>query len=190
MSRRFASQSLVVLSFALAGCSSTAERSTDASPDVASAPAQAPTAKPTPPPEASQFDFWVGEWEVVTTAGDKPAGRSRIEKILDGWVIQENWTSASASSGKSFNTYDPRTRRWRQHWVDDSGTVTDYVDGVFKDGSLRFEASSIDPDGSKKQRTMTFFDQGPDRVRQLGEVSADGGKTWQVEFDLTYRRLA
>ena len=35
---------------------------------------------------------------------------------------------------------------------------------------------------------MTFFNQSPNQVRQLGHVSTDGGKTWTVSFDLTYVR--
>ena len=40
-----------------------------------------------------QFDFWVGEWDVVTAEGANPAGTSKIELILGDCVIQENWTS-------------------------------------------------------------------------------------------------
>ena len=37
---------------------------------------------------------------------------------------------------------------------------------------------------------MTFFNQGKDQVRQLGEQSADEGKTWTTAYDLTYTRRA
>ena len=177
MTSRSTTRFLALVVLTLAGCAAAPSSST------ATAVAQL-----RPPPEATQFDFWIGEWNVKSTKGDQPAGRSVITKILGGWVIEENWTSASGSSGKSFNTYSPLARRWRQHWVDDSGTVTDYGDGVFEDGHLRFTSNSPDPDGSRKLRTMTFFDLDPERVRQLGEVSIDGGASWQVEFDLTYYR--
>ena len=45
--------------------------------------------------------------------------------------------------------------------------------------------------GSVRRRNkvrMTFFNQGPNQVRQLGHISTDGGKTWTVTFDLTYVR--
>jgi tetratricopeptide (TPR) repeat protein len=38
-----------------------------------------------------QFDFWIGEWDVVTAEGANPAGTSKIELILGDCVIQENW---------------------------------------------------------------------------------------------------
>ena len=43
--------------------------------------------------ENRQFDFWVGEWNVVSTAGGHPQGSSHIEKELGDCVIWENWKS-------------------------------------------------------------------------------------------------
>src|SRR5690348_2560900 len=37
--------------------------------------------------ENREFDFWVGEWEVVPTAGGLPQGASHIEKELGNCVI-------------------------------------------------------------------------------------------------------
>ena len=44
------------------------------------------------------------------------------------------------------------------------------------------------PDGKKNKGRFTFFNQGPDQVRQLNEISADEGKTWQTVYDFTYIR--
>ena len=35
---------------------------------------------------------------------------------------------------------------------------------------------------------MTFYNLGPDKVRQHGETSNNNGKTWTTSFDLEYRR--
>src|SRR6267143_178023 len=66
--------------------------------------------------ENRQFDFWLGEWRVVTTQGETPAGESKIELILGDCVIQENWTSAGniGYSGKSYNIYNTALKRWEQ----------------------------------------------------------------------------
>ena len=45
-----------------------------------------------------QFDFWVGEWDVVDTRG-QPAGVNRIEKTLNGCALHETWTSAGLARG-------------------------------------------------------------------------------------------
>ena len=37
---------------------------------------------------------------------------------------------------------------------------------------------------------LTFFNLGPDKVRQFDERTTDKGKTWTVGYDLTYTRKA
>jgi hypothetical protein len=140
-------------------------------------------------PKFRQFDFWVGEWDVQPTGPNRtPLGTgatSVIEKQLEGCVIQENWLPAGGTTGKSFNTYNRITSQWEQYYVDQSGRITHYK-GAFKDdGNLYFEADQF---GGKSKVRMTFFNQGPNQVRQLGHISNDGGKTWTVSFDLTYVR--
>jgi len=140
-------------------------------------------------PRFRQFDFWVGEWDVQPTGSSRtPLGTgatSVIEKQLEGCVIQENWLPPGGTTGKSFNIYNRITSQWEQYYVDQSGRITHYK-GAFKDdGHLYFEADQF---GGKSKVRMTFFNQGPNQVRQLGHISNDGGKTWTVSFDLTYVR--
>lgn len=48
--------------------------------------------------------------------------------------------------------------------------------------------AETDEGGKKATRHLQFFNQGPDRVRQFGQRSEDGGKTWPVEYDFIYLR--
>jgi hypothetical protein len=141
-------------------------------------------------PEARQLDFWIGDWTV--TANGSPAGESHVEKILNECVIFENWTGARGLSGKSFNIWDGTHKEWRQTWVDTSGSLLEFH-GAFADRRMRFVAEAIQPgpDGQPQNTTqrMTFFDQ-EGTVRQLGEQSLDGGRTWSVSYDLLYTRKA
>jgi Tfp pilus assembly protein PilF len=138
-------------------------------------------------PEARQFDFWLGEWDVKNTLGQQ-AGQSSIQLILGQCVLLENWTNAGGGSGKSFNVFNRQTRQWHQTWVDDQGSFTEYKQGEYKDGKLSFLAEQAGPNGQKQWQRMTFFNLSPERVRQLGETSSDDGKTWQISFDLLYQR--
>ncbi|HET7029069.1 MAG TPA: tetratricopeptide repeat protein [Candidatus Limnocylindrales bacterium] len=135
-------------------------------------------------PAFRAFDFWVGSWEARTEDGVLQ-GHNRIEVVLGGAAIVERWTGATGYTGTSLNRYDRRTGAWRQTWVDDTGGIVEFVDGVAADGRVVFHAR--DADGSR--RRLTFEDRGPEAFRQLSEGSPDDGLTWTVEYDFRYRRL-
>ena len=141
-------------------------------------------------PENRQFDFWLGEWSVVTSHGETPAGDSRIELILGDCVVQENWTSAGnvGYSGKSYNIYNGALKRWEQYWVDNAGGNIFFYGGL-KNGMMDYWTDEIpQPDGKKLKRHLQFIKMGADKVRQFSQGSDDGGKTWFVEYDFTYNR--
>jgi hypothetical protein len=141
-------------------------------------------------PEARQFDFWLGEWEVRPNGGQGVAGHSRVEKILSSCVLLENWTGTNGWSGKSFNIYDATEGRWHQTWVDQSGTLTHFLDGQWRDGALHFRSAPRMQGGQRTELRLTFHDLGPGRVRQHGQRSTDGGLTWQDQYDFIYERPA
>ena len=149
--------------------------------------ARAQTVPPAPPPPACQtaeyrqFDFWLGEWEVFLPGGKK-AGDSRIESIAAGCALLENWSGNGGFSGKSLNSYDSEDKRWHQSWVDSSGSRLELV-GSYADKRMVLSSAP----GSTVQRiAWSVNDDGS--VRQLWESSADGGKTWAVQFDGKYVR--
>jgi hypothetical protein len=140
-------------------------------------------------PQYREFDFWVGDWDVYAPNGTK-AGTSKVEKILSGCVILENWTSVSAADGKSFNKYNPDLARWEQYWVGEGGDTT-YFHGKLEGKNMVYTTDPIAGDnGISTVRRLTFFNLDPNTVRQFGEISQDGGKTFNTEYDLKYRRRA
>jgi len=154
---------------------------------VSPAAAQEPAPTPCAEPERRALDFWLGEWDVFNPQGQK-AGVNRVEKILNGCALLENWTGSRGGSGKSLNFFNLSTRRWEQLWVADAGGVIKYT-GDFKDGAMRFDQGEhIRPDGARRRSRMTLTPLDAARVRQLIEQSSDDGKTWTVWFDATYVR--
>lgn len=133
-----------------------------------------------------QFDFWIGSWRVVDADGHE-MGTNRIEKLLNGCVLQENWSGARGGSGKSFNYYDPEAGEWRQLWVNASGGHITY-EGGFSNGAMRFRGTMVAPDGTATPSRMTFTPLPDGRVRQVIEGSRDGGKTWRKGFEGFYVR--
>lgn len=160
-------------------------------PAAAQNPQQPPTPCPTRP-EARQFDFWVGDWEV--TAWQQPPGpnmrvlgTSRIELLLEQCLVMEHWTSGNGRGGKSMNFWDINRKKWRQVWVADVGGSLDY-EGEFRDGAMRFDGWTLAPNGGRVLQKLTFFAVARDTVRQLFETSADSGRTWKPGFDGRYVR--
>jgi hypothetical protein len=140
-----------------------------------------------------QFDFWLGDWEVFAKNGNK-AGDSRITLILDSCIVLEEWESAAVNrgiryAGKSFNTYNRQSRQWQQTWVDNVGGATEYLKGERTGGKMVFETN---PFWFSKDtlaiRRLSFYELGPEKVRQHGEISKDKGVSWNTEYDLEYRR--
>jgi hypothetical protein len=143
-------------------------------------------------PEAKQFDFWIGQWDVTPWAAPSPAsaqqrGTNDVHPILEHCVISENWRGGRGGEGKSYNFYDTNVHKWRQIWIADSGGSLDYT-GEFRDGAMRFVGWNLDASGKRQEQKLTFFAIAPDTVRQLFEASTDGGKTWTPTFDGRYVR--
>ncbi len=141
-------------------------------------------------PENRQFDFWLGEWNVVVSGTDAPqVGTSKIESILNQCVVLENWTSARPPyAGKSFNIYNTNLKRWEQYWVDNTGGNI-FFHGNLQNGVMDYWTDDItQADGKLLRRHLQFFKLDADTVRQFSQGSNDRGKTWSPEYDFTYHR--
>ena len=137
------------------------------------------------------LDFWLGAWEVHTPDG-RLDGTNRIEKILGGCAIVENWKDADGTEGKSLFYYDPVALVWKQVWVTDQGPIKEKAlvtrlpaGGVIFEGSV---ASTSD--GSRYLDRTTLTPEPGGTVRQVIEASRDQGRSWTVVFDGRYTRPA
>ena len=84
-------------------------------------------------PRSSEFDFWLGTWEVHVN-GQK-AGENTITKEEGGCLVLEKWTDVNGGTGQSYNYFNPDTEQWRQVWVSNYMAI-DYVGGLTEDGSM------------------------------------------------------
>lgn len=146
-----------------------------------------------PPPEPAgvhALDFWVGEWEVFLASGPRD-GDNRIENLLGGFALQENWTELDGHEGKSWFYYYRPEKRWKQVWVTDGGFVKEkvQVDGA-PAGSVRFRGEIPLKDGGTLLDRTTLTPLADGRIRQVIEQSRDHGVTWQTGFDAYYVRKA
>jgi hypothetical protein len=137
-------------------------------------------------PEAAQFDFWLGEWNVANPQGQN-IGTNKITRVLGQCVVFEEFSEFLGGGGKSFNLFNAPKNRWEQTWVDDRGGVLHFA-GAFKDGAMRLTGMSNNSEGKPVSHRMSYTPQADGRVRQLWESSTDEGKTWAVVFDGLYVR--
>ena len=154
----------------------------------------APSAPPNPcaAAEQKQLDFWVGEWELTwpgAKSGDLGHGTNSIQRLLDGCVVQENF-SAQASGhlrGTSVSTFDANAGKWKQTWVDNEGGYLDFV-GEFKDGQMILQREAVGKNGAKSLQRMVWKNIGANQLDWSWEASQDGGKSWQVQWPIHYKR--
>jgi hypothetical protein len=141
-------------------------------------------------PKRHAFDFWIGEWDAYTSGTTVLAGHSLIQSASGGCMVLENWESVRLPyNGKSMNFIDAATGKWQQVWVGaEGGPQHVFVNGEYRDSAMRFDFEQPGPTGKTQKGRFTFFNQGPNQVRQLNETSDDDGKTWNVAYDFTYVR--
>ena len=142
--------------------------------------------------QQKQFDFWVGEWELTwpaEKAGKTAQGRNSIVRTLDGCVVQENFSGGEAMHlrGISVSTFDTKTGKWRQTWVDNEGGYLDFV-GEFQDGQMILQREALRPDGTKILQRMIWKNITRNEFDWSWEASLDGGKSWQVNWPIHYKR--
>ena len=107
--------------------------------------AQNKTNVPCSSQEYSQFNFWVGDWDVYNIH-NKLIGHNKILKVPNACAIQENWTSKTSNNkGTSYSYYNKVDNSWNQIWIDNFGfSLT--LKGTYKDNRMTLRSSVIKND--------------------------------------------
>lgn len=139
-------------------------------------------------PEAGQFDFWVGRWEVRRPDGVL-LGHSTITREEGGCAIREQWDGNAGSSGSSLTFYLPSLGQWREVWVGSSGTHIDMTGGLVDDEMhLEGTIEYFEPEQVVAFRATWSIGAGG-RVRQRMEQFDLATDSWNLWFDGVYRRV-
>ena len=162
---------------------------------AAGASAQSSPTAPPPPaceaPEHRQFDFWLGEWDVIGgPQRDRIVGRNTIVRVAGGCALREHWVNAGGSDGHSLNVYDRASRRWTQFWVGADGVVLRLEGGLRADGAMAMEGALPNGKGGLQRQRIVWTPQPDGGVIQQWDTSDDDGATWQTAFVGAYRRAA
>lgn len=135
----------------------------------------------------SEFDFWVGEWD-VHVAGGTFAGSNVIQRAERGCVLLENWTNASGGTGSSINYVDKISGEWVQIWNDASGSQINIRGGLTDEGMLLTGTIHYVANGKTAPFRGLWAPLPDGRVRQFFEESSDAGETWSPWFEGFYTR--
>jgi hypothetical protein len=138
--------------------------------------------------EHAQFNFWVGRWTVTPTGKSKVVADSLIERVY-GCGLRENWMPKNHQDGGSLSIYVAAEKGWRQTWIDSSGAYVDFKGG-WNGRAMVLTGDWPTATGQPQLVRMTYTQGADGSVRQAGDASSDGGKTWAPSFDFTYHHAA
>lgn len=136
----------------------------------------------------SDFDFWVGEWDVFDNNSGNRAGENAIQKMEEGCMLLESWTGGGgASTGTSINYFNPVTGEWRQVWVSAGAYAIDIVGGL-RGESMVLEGSIYNFGGAVWNFRGTWTPNEDGSVRQFFEQYNHDSEVWEPWFDGRYVR--
>jgi len=138
-------------------------------------------------PGFSDFDFWVGEWDVFESTGTTQVGENSIKKMESGCMIMESWTSANGGTGTSLNYFNPVTNEWRQVWVSAGRYSIDIVGGI-RAGSMVLEGSIYNFAGAVWDFRGSWTPNADGSVRQFFEQYNHDSEQWDPWFDGIYKK--
>jgi hypothetical protein len=141
------------------------------------------------------FDFEHGDWKTELKVLESPLsgtanwlqfqGTSRVSQVLGGranLVELEVTGPTGRIEGLSLRLYDPKARQWSLHFANiRSGVLTTPVIGAFADGCGEFYGTDT-VDGRSILVRFVIKPLSRDIARFEQAYSADGGRTWEVNW--------
>jgi len=159
-------------------------------------------AAPTPKPQAAterdgqhDFDFEAGHWKIHlkrllhpltgSTTWVEFDGTSVTRMLWNGRAQVEEFETTAATDhieGLTLRTYNPESHQWRLYWANSKdGLLVVPQIGEFRNGRGEFYAQDI-LDGKSIFIRFIWSNTNSDAPHFEQSFSADGGKTWEVNW--------
>jgi hypothetical protein len=155
------------------------------------------------PDGVHDFDFLVGEWRVhhrrwkqLPAGGHESVefdGTSANRLLMGGSANLEECTIDSPSGAYravALRAYDAETKQWSIWWLDGrypSGPLDPPVRGGFENGVGTFYSDYVQ-DGKPVRLRFLWSHITPTSARWEQALSPDGGKTWETNWVMEFRR--
>jgi hypothetical protein len=148
------------------------------------------------------FDFEFGAWKARLSRLQHPLtgstswvdyeGTSVVRKVWDGRAnLGELEVTGTAGhvEGLTLRLYNPRTKQWNINWANGADGTLDRstMYGSFKDGRGEFFGED-NLEGRAILVRFVFANITPKSFRFEQAFSADGGRTWEVNWKATFTR--
>ena len=167
---------------------------------------RAPQAR-TPPPEARQYDFLLGEWQLAVEVPPaslaarihgmpKLVGTWKAWRALDGWGITDELRITDeagnpVSLSHNVRYYDAKQRRWAISTLDVYRGAFSSPAAEWRGGQMHLTSRGTDPEGRAYLNRTRIFEITPNGFRLQQDRSFDGGGSWEEgALKITARRTA
>lgn len=148
------------------------------------------------------FDFAIGKWKTHLSRLQHPLsgstnwidyeGSSVVRPVWDGRASLEEFEANGAAGqieGLTLRLYNPQSHQWRQSWsTSNDGMLSEPMIGGFKNGRGEF----FDREEFKGRMIYVrwvWSDITPTSCRFEQSFSDDGGKTWELNWVNSYKRV-
>ena len=147
-----------------------------------------------PPREASQYDFLVGQWELVVSPKvsglvarihgvPRLHGSWKATRALDGWGVEDDLRIADESGNPIAYThftriYDASAKHWVVSAIDVYRQRLTTSSVRWQGGEMIAVVDAIDTDGKPYRSRTHITDISPTSFHYSQDVSHDGGATW------------
>lgn len=150
---------------------------------------------------AHDFDFNHGEWDVTNRRlkqrgvgsrdWDVFPSHEKAQVLMGGMVsIDEADFPTKGFKGMTLRLYDPAKDQWAIYWINSKdGLLQPPVYGRFKDGKGVFAGDDMD-EGKPIKVLFDWTTTDPNAPRWSQAFSYDGGKTWETNWIMDFRRPA
>jgi hypothetical protein len=136
-------------------------------------------------PEYHEFDFWIGDWDAFDADNpSKPVARLRVDRILEGCVLREDYQGADGHKGQSLSVYDASRKVWHQTWVTNRGELLT-IEGKLDNGAIVMSGVDYPREGVERHVRGTWKAVSGG-FRETAVISTDDGKTWKPWFNLIF----
>jgi hypothetical protein len=148
----------------------------------------------TAPAEASQWEFLIGQWELVVRpqaqglaarihGAPRLAGTWKAWRALDGWGVEDELRIVDGSGNPlslshTVRVYDATARHWSLSLLDVYRGRFTTATAEWRDGRMQVTGRGTDQEGRPYVSRTRYSDITRDGFRMQQDRSLDDGKTW------------